>query len=278
MTPLQFPTRKSPPSFDDLRARGPLLAAGAVLLAVFLFSSFHVVPPGHRGISVTLGKVDPDARAEGPTFKLPFIERVIDVPIRQQTIEGTAAAFSSDLQTVMITFKTLYRLPPEKIVTLFQQYAGDPYQSLVDPRIQEELKQITTKYRAEELVKSREAIKVEVLNNLRGAVGNIITITDLAITNFDFTDELEKAIEQKTIREQEALAKNFELEKARKDGEITLVQAEAEARAVKIRGEALKQSPEVVQLEIVKKWDGKSPTSLVTTQGGAGILLPVKSP
>jgi regulator of protease activity HflC (stomatin/prohibitin superfamily) len=98
----------------------------------------------------------------------------------------------------------------------------------------------------------------------------------LAITNFDFTDELEKAIEQKTIREQEALAKHFELEKAKKDAEITYVNAEAEARAVKIKGEAIRLAPSVIQLEIVKKWNGVSPQSVVTGRGGADVLLPLK--
>lgn len=239
-------------------------------------SCFHVVPPGHRGISVTLGKVNAKAKDEGLTFKKPFIEKIYDFPVRQQTVEGTAASYSSDLQTVQVTFKTLYRIPEGQVITIFQQYSGDPYTTLVEPRIQEELKQTTSLYRAEELVKSREKIKIEVLEKVKKAVGDLVLITDMAITNFDFTDELERAIEQKTIREQEALAKSFELDKARKDAEITVVNAEAEARSVKIKGEALKNAPDVISLEIVKKWNGVSPTSVVTGRGGADILLPVK--
>lgn len=249
---------------------------GVVLLILMGTSCFHIVPPGHRGISVTLGKVDANARGEGLNFKKPFIEKIIDFPIRQQTVEGNAASYSSDLQTVQIAFKTLYRIPEGQVISIYQQYSGDPYLTLVEPRIQEELKQTTSIYRAEELVKSREKIKVEVLSNVKRAVGDLVHITDMAITNFDFTDELERAIEQKTIREQEALAKSFELDKARKDAEITVVNAEAEARSVKIKGEALRNSPDVISLEIVKKWNGVSPTSVVTGRGGADILLPVK--
>ena len=249
------------------------IALGLIILIV---SSYHIVPPGHRGVSITLGKVDPHVRNEGITFKKPFIESLIDFPVRQNTVEGQAAAYSSDLQTVQVAFKTLYRIPENQVATIYQQYQGDPYQTLVEPRIQEELKQITSLYRAEELIKSREKIKAEVLQRVKKAVGELVFITDMAITNFDFTVELEKAIEQKTIREQEALAKAFELDKARKDAEITVVNAEAEARSVKIKGEALKSSPEVISLEIVKKWNGISPTTVVTGRGGADIILPVK--
>lgn len=249
---------------------------GAILLLIFFFSCYHIVPPGNRGISITLGKVDPRVRHEGINFKKPFIEKLIDFPIRQNTVEGQAASYSSDLQTVQVAFKTLYRIPENQVTTIYQQYQGDPYQTLVEPRIQEELKQTTSLYRAEELVKSREKIKTEVLEKVKKAVGDLVFITDMAITNFDFTDELERAIEQKTIREQEALAKSFELDKAKKDAEITVVNAEAEARSVKIKGEALKNAPDVISLEIVKKWNGVSPTSVVTGRGGADILLPVK--
>lgn len=249
-----------------------------VLLIVTLLlgtCSFEIVDPGHRGVSVTLGKVNPTVLPEGLNFKKPFVETIYEVDAKQRTIEGKASAFSSDLQTVEVAFKVLYRLPEGQIVTLFQQYKGDPYETLIEPRIQEELKQTTSLYRAEELVRSREKIKAEVLQKVKAVVGGLLFIEDMAITNFDFTDELERAIEQKTIREQEALAKNFELDKERKQAEITIVQAEAEARSVKIKGEALKSSPEVIGLEIVKKWDGKAPTTVVTdSKGGASILLP----
>ena len=245
------------PEMDSFHpARFIPFAVGGGLLLIFLIGCFHVVPPGHRGVSITWGKVDPVARGEGITFKKPFMERVIDVDVRQRTVEGQAAAYSSDLQTVVVSFKALYRIPEEKVVQLLQKFQGDPYLSLVEPRIQEELKQTTSIYRAEELVRSREKIKVDLLDKVKRAMGGMLVLEDIPITNFDFTDELEKAIEQKTIREQEALAKNFELEKARKEAEITIVNAEAEARSVKIKGEAIKFAPDVIDLEIVKRWNG----------------------
>jgi prohibitin 2 len=253
----------------------PLAFIGGAI-ALLLFTSFHVVPPGHRGVSITLGKVSPNVKTEGLTFKKPFVENIVNITVRQHTVEGQASAFSSDLQTVQIAFKTLYSLPENKVVDLFQKFQGDPYTSLVEPRIQEELKQTTSIYRAEELVKSREKIKAEVLEKVKHAVGEIVYVSDIAITNFDFTDELERAIEQKTIREQEALAKNYELEKARKDAEITVVNAEAEARSVKIKGEAIRIAPDVIALEIVKKWNGISPQTVVTDRGGANVLLPAR--
>ena len=132
------------PEMDSFRpAKWVPFAVLGALIVIFLFSCFHVVPPGNRGVSVTFGKVDVRVRGEGITFKKPFIEHIIDFSIRQKTVEGQAAAYSSDLQTVGVSFKALYRIPEEKVVELFQKYSGDPYLSLVEPRIQEELKQTT---------------------------------------------------------------------------------------------------------------------------------------
>lgn len=237
---------------------------------------YHIVPPGHRGISVTLGKVNPIELPEGITFKWPFIQRILDFPIMQLKADGKAPSFSSDLQNISFTYTVMYRVPANQVVKLFQQYKGEPYATLIEPRVQEVIKQVTALSRAEDLVKNRERVKDDVVVKLRQAVGDVLQIADLSITNIDLSDQLEQAIEQKVVREQEALAKSFELDKERKQGEITIVRAEAEAKAVGIKGDALKSSPEVIQLEIAQRWDGKAPLSVsVGHGGGANILLPI---
>jgi prohibitin 2 len=247
-----------------------------VIALVIGGAMFHVVPVGHRGIRVTLGRVHPEALQEGLAFKWPFLEAVIDYPIKQITQSSTATCFSSDLQTVTVSYSTLYRLPEQRVVELFQKFAGDPYTTLVEPRIQETLKEVTAAYRAEDVVKKREEVKNKVLGKLRTVLQELITINDLTINNVDLTAELEKAIELKQVMEQQALAKVYELQKAQRESEITIVNAKAEAESVKIKGEALQAAPEVIQLEIAKKWDGKTPNSVVVGAGGANVLLPLK--
>lgn len=250
----------------------------ALAAAAFIgLQMYHIVPPGHRGISVTLGKVNPDELPEGITFKWPFIQRILDFPIMQLKADGRAPSFSSDLQNISFAYTVMYRVPANQVVKLFQQYKGEPYATLIEPRVQEVIKQVTALSRAEDLVKNRERVKDDVVIKLRQAVGDVLQIVDLSLTNIDLSDQLEQAIEQKVVREQEALAKSFELDKERKQAEITIVRAEAEAKAVGIKGEALKSSPEVIQLEIAQRWDGKAPLSVsVGKDAGSNILLPIK--
>ncbi len=141
------------------------------------------------------------------------------------------------------------------------------------------MRQVTALFRAEDMVKNHEKVKAEVLLNVSKALGDLITLSDLIITNIGLSDQLEQAIEQKVVREQEAFAKQFELDKEKKQAEITIVRAEAEAKSVQINGEALKMSPEVILFEIAQCWDGKALPAVSIQPGGgqgANVLLPLK--
>lgn len=245
------------------------------LAALIFFCAIHVVPAGHRGIQVTFGKVSTEPYPEGLSVSTPW-SSVRDVPIQQQTANGEAACFSSDLQTVQIKYALLYRIPAEQVVTLYQKYKGDPYDTLAEPRVQECLKQVTATYTAEQIVQKREEVREKALAKIKISVGGLIEIVDMNVVNIDLTKELETAIEAKMVQQQQSLAKAFELDREKKQAEITIVQAKAEAESVKLKGDALASSPKVIELEIVKKWDGKSPQTLVVgAGGGASVVFPV---
>ena len=249
----------------------------ATLLVFYAITCWHIVPPGHRGVVVTLGKVSPEVCGEGFTFKRPYgLRKIFDVPIQQITVKGDAECYSADLQQIKVTFSTLYRIPEGKVAELYQQYKGDPFESVVSPRLQDAIKQAVSKKTAEEVIKNRDTIKPFVLKIVQDELAGLIDVRDIPIANTELTAELEKAIEGKQVQQQESLAKKYELEKARADAEIAVVKATAEAQSVKIKGEALKSSPEVIQLEIAKKWNGVAPLYVSTTEGGANVLLPLK--
>lgn len=258
-----------------MKTRRPL----AILLAavaVMALSACHVVPPGYRGVKVTLGQVDQNPLSEGVAFYIPMLQTVHDESVQQHTEGDKTVCYSSDLQTLSVNYKILYRTAADQVVNLFRNYNGDPYDSLIVPRFQESLKEVASHYTAENFVKSREEVKRQILEGLKGRLAGLLEIDDLAITNIDLSDQLEKAIETKMTMQQEALAKEFELQKAQKDAEITVVRAKAEAQAIQTQGEAIRQNPEIISLEIARHWNGQTPQSVVVGQGGANVLLPLK--
>jgi prohibitin 2 len=256
------------------------LVGVAILIFVIIIAaatSSFVVQPGYRGIEVTLGKVAPVFKPEGFGFKSPFITSIVPVLIRQQTKELSADCYSSDLQQVKTDLRVLYRIPEASVVNIYQAYAGDPFDSLIAPRVQEALKEVTALQSAEQIVKNREEIKTKTLAATRLKIGTLLIVEDIVIQNIELTKELETAIEAKMVQEQEAAKAKFTQVKAQIEADTVVIKAKGDAESIRIRGEALKQTPAFIDLQIVEKWDGKAPLVVNGGSGGgsANILLPL---
>ena len=250
----------------------------AILIFIIIIaasSASFVVQPGYRGVEVTLGKVSPVFKGEGFGWKMPFTTTIVPVSVRQQTRELTAECYSADLQQVKTELRVLYRIPEGSVVKIYQQYAGDPFDSLVAPRVQEALKEATALQSAEQIVKQREAIKSSALVAAQKKVGDIVVIVDVVIQNIDLSHELETAIESKMVQEQEAAKAKFTQQKAQIEADTVVIKAKGDAESIRIRGEALKQTPAFIDLQIVEKWDGRSPLVVGSGGNGPSILLPM---
>lgn len=270
-----------PPNIDDIaRAVLPKLIGIGILVFVFIVASAtatYVVEPGTRGIKVTLGKAADQFLPEGFGFKAPFITGIVPVNVRQKTQIARAECFSSDLQQVTLELRVLYRVPEESVVQIFRQYAGDPFDSLIAPRVQEAMKEVTANLTAEQIVKSREEVKQKSLAAARQKIGSILWVEDIVIRNIDLSSQLEGAIEAKMVAEQQAAQARFSQVQAQVEAETAVIRAKGEAEAIQIRGEALKLNPAFLRLQLVERWNGKSPLVVPgdADRTGAGLLLPL---
>jgi prohibitin 2 len=255
-----------------------LVGIAILLFAVILVLSTgsYVVQPGYRGVEVTMGKVSPIFKPEGFGFKTPIITTIVPVTIRQQTSSLQAACYSSDLQQVNMDIRVLYRVPESSIVKIYQGYAGDPFDSLIAPRVQEALKEVTALNSAEQIVKNREDIKNKALAGARTKIGDLLMVDDVVIQNITLSSELETAIEAKMVQEQEADKAKFTQQKAQIEADTVVIKAKGDAESIRIRGEALKETPAFIELQIVEKWDGKAPLVVGgNSSGGVNMLLPL---
>jgi len=247
-----------------------------IFIAVIVISGgTYVVEPGYRGVEVTLGQVSPIFRPQGFGFKKPFVTTIVPVMIKQQTRGVQAACYSSDLQQVSMDLQVLYRIPESSVVQIYQGYAGDPFDSLISPRVQEAMKEVTALDTAEAIVKNRETIKEKALEAARQKVGTMLVIDDVVIQNIDLTKQLEDAIEAKMVQEQEADKAKFTQQKAQIEADTTVITAKGQAEAMRVRGEVLKDNPQFIQLQIVEKWDGKTPLVVGSGASGVNMLLPM---
>jgi len=245
------------------------------VLAVLASAATYVVQPGYRGVAVTLGTVSPGFKPEGFGFKQPFMTHIQQISIRQQTRPMPAECYSSDLQQVKMEVHVLYRVPENSVVKIFQEYAGEPFDTLIAPRVQEALKEVAATQSAEQIVKNREEIKNRALELARRKIGpDFLVVADLVIYNLALSPELEAAIELKMVQEQEAEKAKFTQLKAQIEADTAIIRAKGEAEAIQVRGTALRANPDFIKLQILQTWDGHSP--LVVGGGGSNVLLPLE--
>jgi prohibitin 2 len=262
---------------DQLFSMTPQSLARLVGVALLIFcavimasSGTYVVKPGYRGVEVTMGRVSSAFKPEGFGMKTPLVTDIHQVSIRQQTAEDKSECYSSDLQQISVDLKVLFRVPESSVVKLFQDYYGDPFQSLIAPRVQEALKEVAALQSAEQIVKNRETIKTRSLEIARRKVGTILVIEDIVIQNIALTKELEHAIEAKMVQEQEASKSKYFQQRVQIEADTAVIRAKGEAESILIRGDALKKNPAFVDLQIVDKWDGIAP---VVIGGGDKVML-----
>ena len=252
----------------------------ALLGLVFLarFSPLTVVPAGHRGVVTLFGKVDPQPLDEGLHFVNPLCNVVkIDVRVARADSEGEAA--SRDLQIVHTAITLNYRINPELTSKLYQEVGPGFEQKVIEPAVQEAFKAVTAKYTAEELITKREDVRHNIRlllsEKINARAVNALSLDEVSITNFRFSQQFSQAIESKQEAEQLALKAQRDLERIQIEAKQRIAQAEAEAAALRVQKQEI--TPDLIklreidaQIKAIEKWNGVLPTTMA---GGAVPFL-----
>ena len=202
------------PSIDNNFKKYLAIFVALIVLLPTAFSSFVIVSSGHVGVVVQLGAVQPVALAEGFHLKLPFIQEVIQVEVRVQKTESEQTAASRDMQTVTTTVAVNFHLINDQVPVLYQRVGLSYNQRIIDPAIGEAVKAVTAQYTAEELISKRSEVSSKIKETLSSRfVYYNISLEEINITEFKFSDEYNNAIEQKQIAEQQALKATLDLQR-----------------------------------------------------------------
>ena len=204
---------------------------------------------------------------------LPFITRILPISIRQQTGKFVAECYSSDLQQINIDVRVLYRTPEVKVVSLFRDYQGDPFKSLIEPRVAEAIKELTALRTSEIIVQKREELKAATLDAARKKIADLLIVEDIVVEDINLSPVLEKAIEAKMVQEQEAARARFAQQQAEVEANTAVIKARGEAESINLQGQALRENPSVIELQIVERWDGVTPLVVGLGTSGANALL-----
>lgn len=253
-----------------------LVIAGvvALLAVVTLLTSMRSVDTGKVGVVTQMGRVTGRELGEGFSFVAPWgFNNVTEYDTKTQKVEATAPAATKDLQDVNATIVLTYTLNRGKVSEVHQKVGKDFQKIEIDPQVQEAFKAVSARYTASELITSRAEVKQAVIENLRERVekDNRYTINDIAITNFSFSEEFNKAIEAVQIANQNVAKAKQELETTRVEAEKRVAEAQASAEAQRLQQQTLTR--ELIDKMWIEKWDGKLPT---TNAGNSNLYIPAR--
>lgn len=257
-----------------------LWVIGALVLLglITLFSAMRSVDTGRVGVVTQYGSVTGRELDEGLSWVLPWgINNVTEYDIKTQKVEASASAATKDLQDVQATVVLTYNLNRGKVSEVHQQVGKDFQQVEIDPQMQEAFKAVSARYTASELITERAKVKQEVLHNLKDRLEEKgrYNIQDIAITDFKFSAEFNKAIEAVQIANQNVARARQELETVRVQAEKDIAAAQGAAEAQRLQQQTL--TPELLrkmelenQAKAIEKWNGVQPT---TVADGNGLLF-----
>ncbi|OGR77015.1 MAG: hypothetical protein A2X32_06955 [Elusimicrobia bacterium GWC2_64_44] len=236
----------------------------AVVVAVIAFSSFFIIAPGEVAIKTRVGSIV-DSYSEGMHFKLPLVESIIKFSIQIQRADIKTQAFSKDLQTMNAHLVVNHRIQKETAVSIYRNLGPAYVTNIVDPAVQEVFKAISARYSAELIISERNKLVEELNAEVKERLNKKeIIVTDISVTDLDFTEQFLKAVEDKQVAEQQAKMSEKLVEKAKRDAESQIAKSKGEAEALRMQREQV--TPALIelrkvdaQLKAIEKWNGVLP-------------------
>lgn len=259
-----------------------------VLAICTAYGSYFTVDAGHAAVIKRFGAIQETVYLPGLHWKIPFIETDIHVDTTIQDVKATAGAASNDTQTVTAVVNVPYYINPSLLPQLINGLGTglgvrENLKTIIAPAIQESVKSATAQYSATDLIQKRDEVKAKVITALdnyinitlatKGARGGA-PVANVAVSDFDFSDKFNAAIEEKVKMDEDAKRAEIEKKKLITEAEAKTAQAKlaADAEAYQLEkvstqraaaidreGKAMRENAGVAQLRAIEKWNGVLP-------------------
>jgi regulator of protease activity HflC (stomatin/prohibitin superfamily) len=232
------------------------------LLGLAVLTGCGTVPAGYVGVRTQFGAVTGEKVEPGLYFLNPFVQKVALMNCQINAYKADATAATHDLQNVTTTITLNFHLDPDHATQMYASMGWDYGERVLIPSTQEAVKSITANYDATQLITERELVRTAIETTLRTRLARYgIRLDQMSITNFAFDPEFAKAIEEKVVATQNALAAENTLKQKQFEAEQEVATAKGHAEAIRIQAQAIQAQggQAYVQLQAIEQWNGVLP-------------------
>lgn len=223
-----------------------------------------IVGTGSRGIITHFGRVTGDPLTEGMHFYNPFTTSITEMDTQTQKSEYDLETYTKDIQQAKMHVVVNYNLDRDKAGDMFREVGRDWENKLIPQAVEGTIKAVIGKWDAVDLIANRSKAQQEIQAQITMALAaKYVTVTNVQVSNIDYTKEFEDAVEQKVKAIQQAEQAHNNTERVAEEAKQKVLTAKAEAEAMQIKSQALSQNQNLVAYEAVQKWDGKLPVQML---------------
>jgi regulator of protease activity HflC (stomatin/prohibitin superfamily) len=247
----------------------PKIVVGVIIFIVVLvvvLQSFVVVQAGNVRVLTQFGRTVGVTFQPGIHIKAPFVQNTVNYSTRQVTYETSDFPESSqsnypdysvdttslDGQQIQIKYTIRFAIDGKQAEWIYNNIGT--MDQLVEKVVKTEARSLSRnipkKYSAAQLYSAGVFdVMMEIGDTLRPVFDeNGIIMDEFLLRKIDFTEQYFNVLEEKQIAEERIVVEKNVLEQEKIKKEQTIIQAEAVAKQIEIKGEALKLYPEIIQL------------------------------
>jgi len=249
---------------------------GTVVIALVVVSLFsgaaRTIDAGTVGVVKQFGRVTGRVLDPGLSWVMPLVQQVVvyntkDVvyetapPDKQSVsradyIDYPVDTTTEDGQQVDLSYSIRFRVERAEAPRIAQELGTeqDVVEKVVKFHSRILCRQIPRSYEASDLYTGDiTAVEDELVRQLRPLFEDKGLVLDsFGIREIGFSTDYIDAIEQKQIEKERVITEQYRAEQAEKRKEAVITEAQGEAEAIRIKGEALRNNPDMVQLEFVR--------------------------
>lgn len=249
----------------------PRLISGLIIVISFtiiiLINSISIIPTGYVGVRTVFGQVKETSAKNGFNWKIPFIENIDQVIIKQQDKKIKSKIWGETVSRTKIYYantRITYKINGEKVNWIYANIAD--YENILTSDIVSSAIKASSKQLADEDATNRNKIEKLVVDQLQVSLNkkygeNVIYVNKVTIKDAEFEKSYDDAVaaKQQAIINQQTQETNNKtaIEKAKSDAEVKRVAAEGEKQANELLEKSI--TKEILIDKMLDKWDGKLP-------------------